>query len=240
MAQAKQYDNSAFYYFLLTLLVLYALPTSIYAALRFVRMFRGGPDVAGGLEVRHVAARSDVGLTGPGPQARTAAEREKIEKLRAKERKKRRRIGPGFLCVLVTLVASWAMVAYLGTLIGQAHELVAFDPFQVRAAPIRRAPGGLRGPGSRASASACRPSPTLACPSRPQILGVPSDANDAQIRRAWHKLSLVYHPDKTKGACAGRARGRHRAADASSPARHGQATVPPRTGSSSFQRPTMR
>lgn len=31
------------------------------------------------------------------------------------------------------------------------------------------------------------------------ILGVPKDATDRQIKKAFHKLALKYHPDRNKG-----------------------------------------
>jgi DnaJ-class molecular chaperone len=31
-----------------------------------------------------------------------------------------------------------------------------------------------------------------------QILGVDKNANDREIQKAFHKLSLKYHPDKNK------------------------------------------
>lgn len=34
------------------------------------------------------------------------------------------------------------------------------------------------------------------------ILGVPRDATDRQIKKAFHKLALKYHPDRNKGADA--------------------------------------
>lgn len=30
------------------------------------------------------------------------------------------------------------------------------------------------------------------------ILGVPKDANERQIKKAFHKLAMKYHPDKNK------------------------------------------
>ncbi len=31
-----------------------------------------------------------------------------------------------------------------------------------------------------------------------EILGVPKDASDRQIKKAFHKLAMTYHPDKNK------------------------------------------
>lgn len=35
-----------------------------------------------------------------------------------------------------------------------------------------------------------------------EILGVPRDAAERQIKKAFHKLALKYHPDRNKGADA--------------------------------------
>lgn len=32
-----------------------------------------------------------------------------------------------------------------------------------------------------------------------EILGVPKDATERQIKKAFHKLALKYHPDRNKG-----------------------------------------
>lgn len=42
------------------------------------------------------------------------------------------------------------------------------------------------------------PRPTR--PPVPQILELEPGASDSQIRRAYRKMSLKYHPDKTQGA----------------------------------------
>lgn len=34
------------------------------------------------------------------------------------------------------------------------------------------------------------------------ILGVPRDASERQIKKAFHKLALKYHPDRNKGSDA--------------------------------------
>jgi preprotein translocase subunit Sec63 len=42
-----------------------------------------------------------------------------------------------------------------------------------------------------------------------EILNVPRDASDRDIKKAYRKLSLVYHPDKVRpaGSSSSRARG---------------------------------
>jgi len=34
-----------------------------------------------------------------------------------------------------------------------------------------------------------------------QVLGVPRGAGEAQIKNAYRKLAIQYHPDKTSGVC---------------------------------------
>lgn len=136
-----EYDNSAFYYFAITLLVIYIIPGTYYAVSEFVMAFIGSGDV--------------------GSKARTKTEAEKADKLKKKTTGFARLNTTTYMVNLSVLIVAWAVFLYLLTLVSQDGEVNTFDPYT--------------------------------------ILGVQQEAAVGEIKKAYRKLSLKYHPDKNIG-----------------------------------------
>ena len=139
-----EYDNSAFYYFSLTLLCFYLLPGYYFLFKELYLAFLCGPSSA------------------DGTAARTALEREKALKLRSRLSGYARLRRWPFLANLALLVVASAIFLYLISLVISDGEVSTFDPYH--------------------------------------ILGVEHGAAVAEIKRAYRKLSLKYHPDKNVGS----------------------------------------
>ena len=136
------YDDSAFYYFSMTLLLIYLIPGTYYC-----------------LNEVHLALHSggDVGSTG-----RTSIEEmNKASKLRKASIGFNRLNKAGFISNFVCLVLVYGLFFYLMSLVGQDGEVHSFDPYT--------------------------------------ILGLNNGATDAEIKKAYRKLSLLHHPDKNIG-----------------------------------------
>ncbi len=136
-----EYDNSAFYYFALTLLVIYILPGTWYVISEFVLAFLGSGDV--------------------GTKARTKAELEKAKELKQKTTGFARLNNTTYKANLVCVVVAWCLFLYLINMVINDGEVRAFDPYQ--------------------------------------ILGIEQGAAVGEIKKAYRKLSLKYHPDKNIG-----------------------------------------
>jgi translocation protein SEC63 len=136
-----EYDNSAFYYFALTLLVIYILPGTWYVVAEFVRAFLGGGDV--------------------GTKARTKAELDKAKDLKTKTTGFARLNTTAYKANLVCVIIAWCMFLYLINMVINDGEVRAFDPYQ--------------------------------------ILGIEQGVGVSEIKKAYRKLSLKYHPDKNIG-----------------------------------------
>jgi translocation protein SEC63 len=136
-----EYDNSAFYYFAITLLVIYIIPGTYYAVSEFVMAFIGSGDV--------------------GSKARTKTEAEKADKLKKKTTGFARLNTTTYMVNLSVLIVAWAVFLYLLALVSQDGEVNTFDPYT--------------------------------------ILGVQQEAAVGEIKKAYRKLSLKYHPDKNIG-----------------------------------------
>jgi translocation protein SEC63 len=135
-----EYDNSAFYYFSLTLLVIYIVPSTWYALSEiFFALF--GRD--------------------SGSKARTAIEKAKAEKLRKETSSFARLQKRSFVINFIILVAAWGLFLFLVSKVMNDGEVSRFDPFQ--------------------------------------ILGIQQGAATSEIKKAYRKLSLQYHPDKNPG-----------------------------------------
>jgi translocation protein SEC63 len=136
-----EYDNSAFYYFALTLLAIYILPGTWYALSEFVLAFVSSGDV--------------------GAKARTKSEAEKAAALKKKTTGFARLNTTAYLVNLGCLVFAWIFFLYLLRLVISDGEVSTFDPYA--------------------------------------ILGIAQGATVQEIKKAYRKLSLKYHPDKNIG-----------------------------------------
>lgn len=136
-----EYDNSAFYYFALTLLAIYIIPGTWYAVSEFVMAFVSSGEV--------------------GAKARTKSETEKAAMLKRKTTGFTRLNTTAYLTNLGFLIFAWISFLYLMTLVINDGEVNTFDPYT--------------------------------------ILGIAQGATVGEIKKAYRKLSLKFHPDKNIG-----------------------------------------
>ena len=106
-----EYDNSAFYYFAITLLAIYLLPGTWYAVSELISAVLGSGDV--------------------GTKPRTKSEREKAEQLKAKTTGWARLNTTTYKTNLACLIVAWVIFLYLISLVSNDGEVRAFDPFQI-------------------------------------------------------------------------------------------------------------
>ncbi len=106
-----EYDNSAFYYFSLTLLVIYIIPGTWYALAEFCRAFLGSGDV--------------------GTKARTSQEKEKAKKLKKETTGITRLNTTAYITNLCCLLVAWAIFLYLVNLVSNDGEVNTFDPYTI-------------------------------------------------------------------------------------------------------------
>lgn len=137
-----EYDNSAFYYFAITLLGIYILPSTYYVVVELLQAFvLGGDDV--------------------GAKARTKQEQAKAKELKKQSTGFQRLNNTTFISNLCILVLAWMTFIYLIALVSNDGEVNQFDPYV--------------------------------------ILGLEQGVATAEIKKAYRKLSLKYHPDKNIG-----------------------------------------
>ena len=105
------YDNSAFYYFALTVLGIYLLPAGYFVTSEIWSAFVGGN-------------------TGDG-KPRTALERQKAEKLRQKTSGLARLSKISFIIHFILVVVALIAFFYLINLVRNDGEVQRFDPFQI-------------------------------------------------------------------------------------------------------------
>lgn len=108
-----EYDNSAFYYFALTILGFYIVPATYYV----LRDFFSALFFAGGK-----AATGD---------ARTSSEVKKVKKLKSDNSIMNRVCTRGFMCQLVFAVIAWTMFLSILTLLEVDSEIATFDPYNI-------------------------------------------------------------------------------------------------------------
>lgn len=135
-----EYDNSAFYYFAITLLVIYLIP-STYFTVKEVVLALGAGDI--------------------GSKARTSQEEKKAKLLKSKSTGWTRLNNSTFLTNFFFLLTAWAIFLILLNWVSSDGEVQSFDPFA--------------------------------------ILKIAQDATSSEIKKAYRKLSLQYHPDKNPG-----------------------------------------
>lgn len=136
-----EYDNSAFYYFSLTLLVIYLIPGIWFALSEVYQAFAGSGEI--------------------GSKARTKTETAKAEKLKKVSTGLARLRKYPFIINLAILAVTIPIFIYLVTLVQNDGQVSTFDPYQV--------------------------------------LGIEHTAIASEIKKAYRKLSLKYHPDKNIG-----------------------------------------
>jgi len=135
------YDNSAFYYFGMTMLGLYVVPSTLWVIHYFICAVS---------PVQHV-----------GEEARTSLEMQKMQQLKKRRTPRKLLTDTKFLLILSFLVFGWVVLLVLVRAVAEDAELASFDPFK--------------------------------------ILSIHPTAEDKEIRKAYRKLSLQYHPDKNAG-----------------------------------------
>ncbi|ETL28203.1 hypothetical protein F441_18890 [Phytophthora nicotianae CJ01A1] len=138
-----EYDNSAFYYFSVSLCALYVVPVT-FLSLR--RILYGVFLKDRLLDKSHV---------------RCERELRKVKQLQAEKTAFRNVFSLPFVLNLLVLAAVWYALVRMTFLLKDDSEIKSFDPFA--------------------------------------ILGIAAGATEREIKRAYRKMSLLYHPDKNQG-----------------------------------------
>ncbi|CAH0515915.1 unnamed protein product [Peronospora belbahrii] len=138
-----EYDNSAFYYFSVSLCALYVVPVT-FLSLR--RIFYGVFFKDRLLDKSHV---------------RCDRELRKLKQLQAEKTAFRNVFSLPFVFNLVVLTVVWYGLVRMAMLLKDDSEIKSFDPFA--------------------------------------ILGISAGVSEREIKRAYRKMSLLYHPDKNQG-----------------------------------------
>jgi len=138
-----EYDNSAFYYFCISLGALYAVPVT-YLSLRRILY---------GLFLKEKL----IDMTN----VRCEKEKRKMKQMLEEKTKLSNVFSPFFLLNLLVLAGIWYGLFRAALLLQDDSEIKSFDPFM--------------------------------------ILGIASGASEREIKRAYRKMSLLYHPDKNIG-----------------------------------------
>jgi len=137
-----EYDNSAFYYFALTLLSFYLIPGVWFT-------------------LKEVLISCKILSDGSAVQARTSCEFEKTNKIKKNNTGTSRLKKWPFILNLIILIPSLICFTFLVQMVKNNGEVSRFDPYT--------------------------------------ILGIEAGASTADIKKAYRKMSLKYHPDKNIG-----------------------------------------
>ncbi|GMF17116.1 unnamed protein product [Phytophthora lilii] len=138
-----EYDNSAFYYFSVSLCALYAVPVTFLSLRRILY---------GVFLKDRLIDKSHV---------RCERELRKLKQLQAEKTAFRNVFSLPFVLNLLVLAAVWYALVRMTLLLKDDSEIKSFDPFA--------------------------------------ILGIAAGASEREIKRAYRKMSLLYHPDKNQG-----------------------------------------
>lgn len=138
-----EYDNSAFYYFSISVGVLYVVPVT-YLSLRRI--------LYGVFLKERAIDRANI---------RCERELQKMKQLQAEKTKLSNVFSPFFVANLIILALFWYGLFRMAMLLKDDSEIKSFDPFA--------------------------------------ILDIASGATEREIKRAYRKMSLLYHPDKNIG-----------------------------------------
>jgi translocation protein SEC63 len=138
-----EYDNSAFYYFMISMCVLYAVPVT----------YLSGKRILYGVFLKdRLLDRSNI---------RCEKELTKMKTLQEEKTKFSNVFSLFFVCNLFFLAIVWYGIYLMAFLLKDDSEIKTFDPFA--------------------------------------ILGISAGASEREIKRAYRKMSLLYHPDKNIG-----------------------------------------
>ena len=138
-----EYDNSAFYYFSISLGVLYVVPVTFLSLRRIVY---------GVFLKERLIDRQNI---------RCEKELRKMKQLLAEKTRLSTVFSPFFCLNLLVLAGMWYGLYRMAILLQGDSEIKSFDPFA--------------------------------------ILGIAAGASEREIKRAYRKMSLLYHPDKNIG-----------------------------------------
>ncbi|KAE8905992.1 hypothetical protein PF005_g494 [Phytophthora fragariae] len=138
-----EYDNSAFYYFSVSLCTLYAVPVTFLSLRRILY---------GVFLKDRLIDKSHV---------RCERELRKLKQLQAEKTAFRNVFSLPFVLNLLLLCAVWYALVRMALLLKDDSEIKSFDPFA--------------------------------------ILGIAAGVSEREIKRAYRKMSLLYHPDKNQG-----------------------------------------
>ncbi|KAJ0393293.1 hypothetical protein P43SY_010020 [Pythium insidiosum] len=138
-----EYDNSAFYYFSISLGVLYVVPITYLSLRRIIY----------GLFLKEKLIDSST--------VRCEKEKRKMKQMISEKTKLSNVFSPFFVLNLLVLAAMWYGLYRAAVLLKDDSEIKSFDPFA--------------------------------------ILGIAAGATEKEIKRAYRKMSLLYHPDKNIG-----------------------------------------
>jgi len=135
-----EYDDSAFYYFMIACCTLYLVPATYHIGKTFSWVIFS----------RRVTVA----------KARTTLEKVKMDRIATEKSSVKKVFSWFFVINCFVCLGTWIMFVYMFMAVGENKDIATFDPFQ--------------------------------------ILGLSSSAEMKEIKKAYRKMSLQFHPDKNK------------------------------------------